>query len=112
MQHVLIRGEMDRRKIAWHAPWLRSLTAALGALEAQLDPQGAGALPSGGTGGVVDGRFAGIDGCAVAGAIPVFGAAVEAVSDDTAGGGGVGGGIEELGLAFTRLKQMAMILPK
>ena len=36
-----------------------------------------------------------IDGCAVAGASPVFGDAVEAVSDDTAGGGGVGGGIEE-----------------
>ena len=39
VQHVLIRGEMDRRKIAWREPWLRSLTAALGAMEAQPDPQ-------------------------------------------------------------------------
>lgn len=38
VQHVLIRREMDRRKIPWREPWLRSLTAALGALEEQRDP--------------------------------------------------------------------------
>ena len=38
VQHVLIRGEMDRRKIDWREPWLRSLRSALGALEAQENP--------------------------------------------------------------------------
>ncbi|MFN0100885.1 MAG: hypothetical protein ACKV2U_02220 [Bryobacteraceae bacterium] len=38
VQHVLIREEMDRRKIAWRPPWLRSLEAALAALDAQTNP--------------------------------------------------------------------------
>lgn len=38
VQHVLIREEMDRRKVDWRAPWLRSLEKALGALEAQPNP--------------------------------------------------------------------------
>lgn len=41
VQHVLIREEMDRRRIAWREPWLRSLMTAMGALEAQK----AGAVP-------------------------------------------------------------------
>lgn len=38
VQHVLIRGEMDKRKMAWREPWVRSLTAALAALETREDP--------------------------------------------------------------------------
>ena len=38
VQHVLIRQEMDRRKIEWRVPWLRTLSAALGALAAQKNP--------------------------------------------------------------------------
>ena len=33
VQHVLIREEMDRRKIAWREAWLRSLVSALEGLE-------------------------------------------------------------------------------
>lgn len=38
VQHVLIREEMDKRGIPWREPWLRSLSTALGALEAQRNP--------------------------------------------------------------------------
>jgi hypothetical protein len=38
VQHVLIRAEMDRRKIAWRPPWLRSLGLALEGLQRQIDP--------------------------------------------------------------------------
>jgi hypothetical protein len=38
VQHVLIRDEMDRRKIAWRPPWLRSLGLALEGLQRQTDP--------------------------------------------------------------------------
>ncbi|MBL8242198.1 MAG: hypothetical protein JNM66_32530 [Bryobacterales bacterium] len=38
VQHVLIRAEMDKRNVAWRAPWLRSLQAAMGAMEAQREP--------------------------------------------------------------------------
>lgn len=38
VQHVLIRQEMDRRKIAWRESWQHNLKAALAALDAQRDP--------------------------------------------------------------------------
>ncbi|HEU0120403.1 MAG TPA: hypothetical protein VFQ91_07760 [Bryobacteraceae bacterium] len=38
VQHVLIREEMDRRKVDWREPWKRSLEKALGALEATQNP--------------------------------------------------------------------------
>lgn len=38
VQHVLIREEMDRRKIAWREAWLRSLVSALEGLEKQRAP--------------------------------------------------------------------------
>lgn len=38
VQHVLIRQEMNRRKIAWRDSWVRTLTRALTALDAQKDP--------------------------------------------------------------------------
>jgi hypothetical protein len=38
VQHVLIREEMDKRKINWREPWLRSLRKAHSALDAQKDP--------------------------------------------------------------------------
>ncbi len=38
VQHVLIREEMDRRKIDWRPTWLRSLGAAMGAMEQQPQP--------------------------------------------------------------------------
>lgn len=38
VQHVLIRGEMDKRNIEWRDPWLRSLRTAMDALEAQTNP--------------------------------------------------------------------------
>lgn len=39
VQHILIRNEMDRRNIPWREPWLRSLSAALDKMERQSDPQ-------------------------------------------------------------------------
>jgi len=38
VQHVLIRKEMDRRKVEWRRGWIRALEKALAALEAEENP--------------------------------------------------------------------------
>ncbi|MBI2687695.1 MAG: hypothetical protein HYX27_15395 [Acidobacteria bacterium] len=38
VQHVLIRAEMEKRRIPWREPWLHSLAGALRALDGQRDP--------------------------------------------------------------------------